>query len=1790
MVIITQLGAVTKDLRQYLNARYQKGSIDHDLQNTIRDNLYLRTVPCTTRSPRPGEVNGVDYTFLTAEEFAALERSGNLLESGIYEDYCYGTCRPSPISIAISNPAFTQSLDSTMYRSAHVSSTKPIHLNHQVSVDSDEDFQNINLNINSYALSDNDFKACDTVSIESRDSSPYLNLKRTDSYRHSQKNPVKAEDNSSYEGNKHKKSFDFLKLRMLSHDSYFDKTENDLESTMCNCSDCQRFVNTHINCIGSEIICSSLHNSTESLEDVLDSECVTEISDYCTNVNLSVKTDDDNVSLVSRALCIRDDLPPYWSFFVPTPFSSKYTGNHYGTPKPPIENSSGTTPKHQQQSEDSSTIVPGAHPSSEGKRRRNRSNVEAMAAKSTDPENYQNQNSNMSRINLVPEIHGEPGIPELGPLPDGWEKAYTETGEPYFIDHAAGTSHWLDPRLARVQKKAIEECEDDELPYGWEKIDDPHYGTYYIDHVNRRTQYENPVLLARGNMGDLNKQSSDSGNGTLPRHPRYDEKLSEPCNLTNSHGMMGNNADGSLATCRPTNSEFSLNNNNKSITLVADGGPSLFPYLTCIPCINASSKSKINRPYQPKATDNSINASQNESGHPIPSSDVLISKDLNVPRTLWFPMHSHFMQNNTPKGDQRPIPSKKAQSGLGMLELEEDVREDEWMILSNIANLPYTFTRNPSELLGDIYRTTLIKSARGFGFTIVGGDDETLEEFLQIKSIVTNGPAWQSAVLKTGDVLVYVNDVCVLGFNHQDVVLLFQAISPGEAVLLEVCRGYPLPFDPNDPNTEILTTVAVSASDNNRPLNNSIYSASDQENVNRYIFNISVKSLPDLSSSKNERFDAQRHNSTDILNDNDQRTPDILDFYPHSATKPEYLTVEIEKGSNGFGFTIADSAYGQKVKKILDRARCKSLQEGDILVEINSQDMKGLSHADVVQILKDCPKRLTAAITIQRGGLGSQHGSSTSSVTGGGMSPRNRSKSGDPRSLKGFEGYNGMYRSKTPTADLYSNRDPVITNNRPKTPIVDTRQYRSKTPTSPNNPIRPRSPGSQTDDNRTSYMQENVPMNPDSDQPTTDIANQIHQMNIGSYSSPYEPVYGSHVPPTSESVYHGDESHWSRESLHQARYVNTDYDPRQYPIYDERSKTPTSRVDKYGYSTSAYPIYTTNGSYYSSSSMNHTNNASLNSSNYQHSNGYHLQSDNGYPVGSIYQPSNSSSCYDSLSRRKQSTSFEHEQPSPSSITRIPRAERSLYNFRGGRPFQYIEMLITLQRQESGFGFRIVGGTEEGSQVSIGHIVPAGSADVDGRLNSGDEIMYVDGQSVQNTSHHHVVQLMGNAALTGRVTLGVRRKVPQGSFFNFYLCRLCMLSYRHYNGFFSFADIQTPVGKPEGNYPYDVTVTRRENEGFGFVIISSVSRAGSTIGRIIDNSPAERCGQLHVGDRILAVNNINILNMHHGEIVNIIKDSGYSVVLTIGPPQDDASSTTSNSQRTLTSSMVAAFAQPGLVEAHEHVIDTSLDSFNSLEIQNISEKNAIPYNISDILNSLEGEESLEQSNTSQILPDDQYYAVELYRGTRGFGFSIRGGQEFQNMPLFVLRIAENGPAHLDGRLQVSDQIIEINGINTKNMTHAEAIEIIKQGGNSVRLLVKRGVKLPPAIEQDGTMSPVNPAASALLYNSTSSHSSSPLPLSASGSNAIPTVMPSTLLTTVPPLSVNGPISQSSPRTSNLYTSMEKSNMPIHSGMHTTAEDNPVPLSTADYAIKSNATSVNTAYSYQQQPWSYDNRPV
>ena len=54
---------------------------------------FVYSVSCTTRAPRPGEIDGEDYHFLTAEDFARRLAAGEFLETAVVHGNRYGTRR-----------------------------------------------------------------------------------------------------------------------------------------------------------------------------------------------------------------------------------------------------------------------------------------------------------------------------------------------------------------------------------------------------------------------------------------------------------------------------------------------------------------------------------------------------------------------------------------------------------------------------------------------------------------------------------------------------------------------------------------------------------------------------------------------------------------------------------------------------------------------------------------------------------------------------------------------------------------------------------------------------------------------------------------------------------------------------------------------------------------------------------------------------------------------------------------------------------------------------------------------------------------------------------------------------------------------------------------------------------------------------------------------------------------------------------------------------------------------------------------------------------------------------------------------------------------------------------------------------------------------------------------------------------------------------------------------------------------------------------------------------------------
>uniref|UniRef100_A0A3P9M0P8 Membrane-associated guanylate kinase, WW and PDZ domain-containing protein 3 n=1 Tax=Oryzias latipes TaxID=8090 RepID=A0A3P9M0P8_ORYLA len=730
------------------------------------------------------------------------------------------------------------------------------------------------------------------------------------------------------------------------------------------------------------------------------------------------------------------------------------------------------------------------------------------------------------------------------------------------------------------------------------------------------------------------------------------------------------------------------------------------------------------------------------------------------------------------------------------------------------------FTRDPSQLHGTFVHTTLKKSLQGFGFTIIGGDRP--DEFLQVKNVLPDGPAAHDKKIASGDVIVEINEACVLGKTHADVVQMFQSIPVNQYVDMVLCRGYPLPEDSG--SNEESAGGAASTKDTSLPPPTSTpqdphYTIPDGANVSRQ-----VASVPPISNGRlNQPHPIHQH------------LPQAQDAPDPTLLQPELVSVPLVKGPGGFGFAIADCPLGQKVKMILDAQWCRGLLKGDVIKEINRQNVQTLSHSQVVDILKDLPVGSEVSVLVLRGGQ-------TSPV----------------KSLK-----------------------PV----------------------------------------------------------TAPVSHTVSQ-----------PVLEQAPLPVPQQLPHPP-SHHHLQQQQQEMISSTE-------TLTQSDVTPNS-----------------------------------------------------LPVSSGTLRSSS--------------------PKPDASELYLRSKAIL----DSKPPNTKELDVFIKRnQESGFGFRVLGGEGPDQPVYIGAIVPYGAAEKDGRLRAGDELLCIDGIPVKGKSHKQVLELMTNAARNGHVMLTVRRRLAHAD-----------VAGEEANGPQSQQVSSSPKmprveapnsGQPTRPESFDVTLHRRDNEGFGFVILTSKNKPPPgviphKIGRIIEGSPTDRLGQMKVGDRISAVNGLSIMELSHNDIVQLIKDAGNTVTLTVVPEDDNAPPSGANSAKHSPSAHHRAVGQ----QPANHQ-----DRNGDAEVKN-------------------GVSPAEMGALIPSGPKQGCFVVELERSQRGFGFSLRGGKEY-NMGLYILRLAEDGPALKDGRIHVGDKIVEINGEPTQGITHTRAIELIQAGGNRVHLLLRPGQGLVP----------------------------------------------------------------------------------------------------------------------------------
>lgn len=169
----------------------------------------------------------------------------------------------------------------------------------------------------------------------------------------------------------------------------------------------------------------------------------------------------------------------------------------------------------------------------------------------------------------------------------------------------------------------------------------------------------------------------------------------------------------------------------------------------------------------------------------------------------------------------------------------------------------------------------------------------------------------------SGDVIVYINDICVLGTTHADVVKLFQSVPIGQSVTLVLCRGYPLPYDPEEPSANT-TVPPLGLMDHSLLLNG----RSTYDNYMEYM-SLTGRLLPEHGDTLSHPGDTHLDGSQPpSLSTPGPPHDDAVSMASSSGAitathvTSEILSLTMTKGSEGFGFTIADSPTGQRVKQV----------------------------------------------------------------------------------------------------------------------------------------------------------------------------------------------------------------------------------------------------------------------------------------------------------------------------------------------------------------------------------------------------------------------------------------------------------------------------------------------------------------------------------------------------------------------------------------------------------------------------------------------------------------------------------------------------------------------------------------------------------------------------------------------------------------------------------------------------------------------------------------------------------
>ncbi|XP_075936727.1 protein scribble homolog isoform X6 [Anarhichas minor] len=367
--------------------------------------------------------------------------------------------------------------------------------------------------------------------------------------------------------------------------------------------------------------------------------------------------------------------------------------------------------------------------------------------------------------------------------------------------------------------------------------------------------------------------------------------------------------------------------------------------------------------------------------------------------------------------------------------------------------------------------------------------------------------------------------------------------------------------------------------------------------------------------------------------------------------------------------------------------------------------------------------------------------------------------------------------------------------------------------------------------------------------------------------------------------------------------------------------------------------------------------------------------------------------------------------------------------------------LTIVRQTGGLGISIAGGKgstpykgdDEGIFISrVSEEGPAARAGV----KVGDKLLEVNGVDLHEAEHHTAVEALRSSGATVSMSVLRERMVePENA--------ITTTPLRPEDDYFPRERRSSGIAfnmepAPSGPLQRFSTCLIRNDKGLGFSIAGGkgstafrTTDTGIYISRIAEGGAAHREGTLHVGDRVMSINGVDMTEARHDQAVALLTGTSPTISLLVERDPN------------------APGGSPGQSRARAH--------------------SPPPPEPSDSPDQEEDGLNMQGNNLTRMEDEYPIEEVTLLKSGGPLGLSIVGGSDHASHPfginepgVFISKVIPHGLACESG-LRVGDRILEVNAIDLRHATHQEAVRALLANKQEIRMLVRRDPS-PPGMQE------------------------------------------------------------------------------------------------------------------------------